>query len=112
MSRRIARWNVAFTPFLLSCGAATADDDAARSALRFEISFPASVSESALDGRLLLMLSTEPDDEPRFQISDGPDTQLIFGDDVEGMIPDRGEIIDGSYYGFPIASLAEVPAGT
>jgi hypothetical protein len=58
------------------------------------------------------MLSTEPDDEPRFQISDGPDTQLIFGDDVEGMIPDRGEIIDGSYYGFPIASLAEVPAGT
>jgi hypothetical protein len=112
MSRRIARWNVAFTPFLLSCGAATADDDAARSALRFEISFPASVSESALDGRLLLMLSTEPDDEPRFQISDGPDTQLIFGDDVEGMVPDRGEIIDGSHYGFPIASLAEVPAGT
>jgi hypothetical protein len=110
MRRTPGRCVVAFTPFLLSCATATADDEAA--GLRFEISFPASVNEGALDGRLLVMLSTEPEGEPRFQISDGPGTQLIFGDDVEGMIPDRGEIIDASHYGFPIGTLADVPAGT
>jgi hypothetical protein len=50
--------------------------------LTFGISFPESLSQEALDGRMLLMVSTEETGEPRFQISDGPDTQLIFGIDV------------------------------
>jgi hypothetical protein len=109
--RRLSRVCTAalLTP-LSSCAAPAGE--AAPGPLRFEISFPASVNEAPLDGRLLLMLSTESEGEPRFQISDGPDTQLIFGDDVEGMIPDRGEVIDASHYGFPFESLAAVPAGT
>src|SRR2546426_8338364 len=49
---------------------------------RFAISFPAGKSAAPLDGRVLLMLSTDTTAEPRFQISDGPNTQLIFGIDV------------------------------
>ncbi|MEM9887069.1 MAG: alpha/beta hydrolase-fold protein [Bacteroidota bacterium] len=67
--------------------------------------------EQALDGRLLLMLSTDESAEPRFQIKDGPSTQLIFGMDVENW--QKGELmtIDGAAFGYPIQSLQAVPAG-
>ena len=51
---------------------------------RFAISFPAERSATALDGRVLLMISSEPGAEPRFQIGDRANTQLLFGVDVEG----------------------------
>jgi len=37
--------------------------------LQFAISFPASASKDALDGRMLLLISTNNEKEPRFQIS-------------------------------------------
>ena len=48
----------------------------------FTISFPRERSSVPLDGRLLLLLSTDSTAEPRFQISDGLRTQLVFGVDV------------------------------
>jgi len=80
--------------------------------LRVDVSFPVSVNAGALDGRLLLMLSTEPSGEPRFQISDSPRTQQVFGMDVDGLEPGRTVSFDGSVLGYPTPSLAEVPAGT
>src|SRR5262249_9463275 len=50
----------------------------------FRVSFGGDVSKTPLDGRLLVMLSTDPKDEPRFQINDSPTTQQIFGIDVDG----------------------------
>ena len=44
--------------------------------------FDESLSDTLLDGRLLLMLSTDDSDEPRFQINDGLNTQIIFGVNV------------------------------
>lgn len=71
-----------------------------------------SVADTALDGRLLLMLSNDPSAEPRFQINPGLDGQLIFGMNVEGMQPGQAVTFDASQPGFPVASLAEVPPGT
>jgi hypothetical protein len=79
---------------------------------RFAVSFPAARSADALDGRLLLLLSTLPEGEPRFQISDGPGTQLVFGVDVEGLAPGQEAVVDATAFGYPIRSLADVPAGT
>jgi len=78
---------------------------------RFEIAFPADQSAEPLDGRLLLMISTDDGAEPRFQIADGPDTQIAFGLDVEGMAPGQPVAIDASVLGWPIDSLAGLPAG-
>ena len=64
-----------------------------------------------MDGRLLLMLSTNDENEPRFQINSGLNTQLIFGMNVDGMTPNSEQIFDASNFGFPYASLAEVPPG-
>ena len=83
----------------------------AQNQLRFEISFAPEVSEKPLDGRLLLMLSTDPSAEPRFQIKDGPQTQLIFGIDVDALRPNESATIDGRALGYPIQSLADVPEG-
>jgi len=79
---------------------------------KFEVSFPDTVSEEALDGRLLLMLSTDAGAEPRFQISDGATTQLAFGIDVEGLSPGEAATFDGSILGYPLETLDDVPAGT
>ena len=48
----------------------------------FRIEFTKEVSKKPLDGRLLLMISNDDSQEPRFQIGDRANSQLIFGIDV------------------------------
>jgi Putative esterase len=81
------------------------------SAPKFEVSFPSERSASAIDGRLLLVLSTDPSAEPRTQINDTPRTQMIFGVDVEGLMPGEKAIVDTSAFGYPIRSLSGVKPG-
>ena len=78
---------------------------------RIVVTFTEEASGKALDGRLLLMLSTNDEKEPRFQINAGLGTQLVFGVDVDGMNPGDEIVFDDSVLGFPYASLNEVPAG-
>jgi hypothetical protein len=78
---------------------------------RFEISFPASASKDALDGRLLLLISTNDKDEPRFQISEDLTTQQVFGVNVDGWKPGQPMAVDQNAFGYPRRSLTDVPAG-
>lgn len=82
-----------------------------KSALRFSVSFPAERSKTALDGRLLLLISKNNDSEPRLQISEDLDTQQVFGVDVDGLKPDAEAIIDDNAFGYPVRSLAELAPG-
>jgi hypothetical protein len=79
--------------------------------VKFAVSFPAERSKTPVDGRMLLLLSTNGEEEPRYQINDGPATQLVFGNDVEGLAPGVEAVIDASAFGYPLRSLAELPAG-
>jgi hypothetical protein len=79
--------------------------------IRFGISFPVARSKTPLDGRMLLMLSTDGSDEPRFQINDSPKTQLIFGIDMDGLKPGEEAIVDGKVFGYPLKSICEIPPG-
>ncbi len=79
---------------------------------RFEITFPAARSAQPLDGRLLLLISTDTTDEPRFQINDTPGTQQVFGVDVEGWRPGETRVVDASAFGYPVRSLAGLPGRT
>ncbi len=78
---------------------------------RFSITIPPGRSEPSIDGRLLLLLSTDPAAEPRMQIDDSPRTQLVFGMDVDAMTPGQPVTLDASAFGFPIRNLNDVPAG-
>ncbi len=77
----------------------------------FKITFDQALTQEAQDGRLLLMLSDDVEAEPRFQISDSPNTQIIFGVDVEEMKPGEVITVDASAFGFPFESLSSVPDG-
>ena len=79
--------------------------------IRIGVSFGRDVSEKPLDGRLLVMLSTDDKAEPRFQINDGPRTQQIFGIDVDAMAPDQEAVIDEKALGYPVESLNQVRPG-
>ncbi len=80
--------------------------------LRFEIRFGPELCADTLDGRLLLLLSTDDSEEPRFRIKDGPKTQLAFGIDVLGLAPGDEATIGADVLGYPLGSLADLPAGT
>lgn len=77
----------------------------------FEISFDPALSDEMQDGRLLLMLSTDASTEPRFQISAGAETELGFAIDVENWEPGTSVRVDAEAFGYPMASLAELPEG-
>ena len=57
------------------------------------------------------MFSTRTDGEPRFQINDTPDTQLIFGVDVDGARPGAEIEIDANVLGYPLDTLLDVSPG-
>lgn len=99
-----------FSAIALACAMIPAHAQNAASP-RFSVSFPKQQSSEAINGRLLLLLSTDPSEEPRMQISDTAKSQLVFGVDVDGVLPDHAMTVDGSAFGYPISSLKGVPPG-
>ena len=84
---------------------------AGHTSLRFEISFAASVDSQPVDWRVFLMIARNNDREPRFQVADWTGGQPFFGVDVDGLQPGQAAVIDGTTLGYPIESIADIPAG-
>jgi len=78
---------------------------------RFTISFSKSLGSDPVDGRLLLLISKNDENEPRFQINDGPGSQLVYGVDVEGMRPNVKITFDAEVFGYPVQSLSDLEPG-
>jgi len=79
--------------------------------VRFEVDVAKSVSASSLDGRVLLLISKTDEPEPRFQRLRSLDSPLIYGVDVEALAPGTPVRVDSATRGFPLESIAEIPAG-
>lgn len=95
---------------VLSAPGCRAPDE--RSPLRFAVSFPAERSATPLDGRILLMVSTDQEPEPRFQVNVFmAESPPIFGIDVNGLAPEEEATIDAGVFGYPLESLSELPPG-
>lgn len=77
----------------------------------FRVSFPRKMSQKPLDGRVLLLLSTDDSAEPRMQIDDTPRSQMIFGVTVDGLAPGIPATVDAAASGYPVHSLKDVPPG-
>ncbi len=77
----------------------------------FRVNISNELHTAALDGRLLLLLSTNNKSEPRFQISDAASTQLVFGIDIENWQSGTSQLIDMHAFGYPIERLKDIPAG-
>jgi hypothetical protein len=96
------------TAFVLACLLFSIAFAAAQS---FTVTFSTERSAQPLDGRLLLLLSTDPSQEPRMQIDDSPRSQIVFGLTVDGWRPGEPTNVDASAWGYPIKSLKDVPPG-
>jgi hypothetical protein len=98
--------------YVLTCESATRGSET-KSKIRFVVTYSSDLSRGSLDGRLLLLLSKDDSDEPRFQISDiSLKTQQVFGIDAEDWKPGQELSFDGSVLGYPMDSLDDIPAGT
>ena len=78
---------------------------------RFEISFPKEMNAAALDGHVMLVISTKEKPEPRFQLSYSVESQQAFGVDVDGLAPGVPAVVDNATLGYPRDSLKGIPAG-
>ncbi len=81
-------------------------------AMTFEVSLPSSQGPEPIDGRLLVMISNDDRDEPRFQINDTAGTQVIAGVDVNGLRGGGRAVLGADAVTYPIESLAKLPEGT
>ncbi len=82
-----------------------------RGGLEVAVSFPESISSAALDGRVLLLIATDPETEPRFQVHGRYDSAQVFGIDVKGMAPAAAAVFDSTVFGWPTRSLDALPPG-
>lgn len=102
---------ILLTLVCLTAVACQRNETAAPAAASFTVSFGTDMSETALDGRLLLILSRDDGREPRFQVRPGVDAVQIFGMNVDDIDPGEAMVFDASVFGYPHDSLSEVPAG-
>ena len=79
--------------------------------LQISISYPSDHYEETLDGRLLLLISTDESSEPRFQLRDGVNSCQGFGMDIEDWQPGESIAFDVTSFGYPIQNMSEVPKG-
>jgi hypothetical protein len=79
----------------------------------FSVSFPASRSATPLDGRVILLLSSDFSREPRAHVD--PDDPLvspyIFGVNVDGLAAGQAAVLDDAAFGWPARRLSQLPAG-
>ena len=79
--------------------------------LQLSVEVPEAMSSGPLDGRVLVLISTNDEREPRFQVSWGVDSAQVFGVDVDGLEPGGRVILDADTFGYPVHRLADLPAG-
>ncbi|MCZ6725993.1 MAG: hypothetical protein O7A98_01405 [Acidobacteria bacterium] len=96
---------------VLALTAMVATWTAAAGGAELAVSFLVDVESSAQDGRVIVVLSTDGETEPRFQVRPGYRAVQLFGIDVVGLKPGESAVIDAGVFGYPVASLGDVPAG-
>lgn len=82
-------------------------------AASFRVSFPASASATALDGRVILLVSRDLVREPKSHVvPNAPlDAPFMFGSNVDGLAPGAGARIDDAAFGWPERKLSNLPEG-
>ena len=94
-------------------GGGTSSSTVARPGTTFSVSFPAAKSNTAVDGRVILMLSRDFSREPRSHVE--PNEPLaspyLFGLTVDTLAPSAKALLDDTAFGWPATHLSAIPAG-
>jgi hypothetical protein len=84
---------------------------AAAATTRFEISYPATLVQGPVTGRVFVMISKNNQREPRLAAGSYNGSIPFYGLDVSALKPGQGATIDASTLGYPVESLSKLPAG-
>src|SRR5215475_4015906 len=76
---------------------------------RFEISYPASLDQGPITGRVFVMISKNNRVEPRLQAGSYNASVPFYALDVQALKPGENAVIDTSTLGYPVKSLRELP---
>lgn len=79
--------------------------------LGFELAFGKDLSATPVDGHILLIISRDGSQEPRFQVKEGIESQQAFGVDVDNWQPGTPARVDASTLGYPVENLRDLPTG-
>ena len=77
----------------------------------FKVRFGDDLRAGAVDGRLIVVVSTRDRGEPRFHVNWGLNTAQSFGVTVDGWKPGQVTTVDGSAIGHPLHDLSQLPPG-
>jgi len=80
------------------------------SGLKFVVEHPKDEHGTVLEGRVLLFLSKNNTEEPRFQTSDKSSTGFVFGIDINSKQSSE-TIVDNKAFGYPVTSIDQIPPG-
>jgi hypothetical protein len=84
---------------------------AAQAQARFEVSFPVAAHAGPITGRAYVALS-KTNDAQRTPIQQTSETGApLFGVNVDNVAPAQPIVVDAQAFGFPIATLSDIPAG-
>lgn len=100
--------SVLLSMFILSCNS---DSRKSKHNIIINISFPDSISEQSIDGRLILIFADNDKGEPRFQVSEGLNAQPVFGMNVDNLKANEPATFTEDVFGFPYKSLSELKPG-
>src|ERR1700683_1136341 len=82
---------------------------------RFEVSFPASLSDKPITGRVFVTVFTRGDVEPRVAAYQSARVRVgrvpFFAHDVDSLKPGEEAIVDTTAESFPLQNLRDLPAG-
>lgn len=101
--------SVLLSMFILSCNS---DSRKSKHNITINISFPDSISEQSIDGRLILIFVDNDKGEPRFQVSEGLNAQPVFGMNVDNLKANEPATFTEDLFGFPYKSLSELKPGS
>jgi len=92
--------------------AAAAGTASKQAPLRIEVKIAGSVQNGEkLTGHLIVIISKDASDEPRFQFHGTYDSQQGFGVDAENLSPGATIVVDDTTVGYPLRHLGELPPG-
>src|SRR6266581_7160759 len=79
-----------------------------QAAPRIEISFPTTISQKPITGRVFVIIARKDDPEPRVQVGSWDSHVPFFADDVKQLQPGQAAIIGSDTLGLPFKSLRDL----
>ena len=104
----ISKLAILLSIFIVACQSKSSDIS---SKVNISVSYSDGLNLENLDGRLLLILADNNNEEPRFQVSYNVNAQPIFGKNIDQLKPNENVVFSNTDFGFPYESLKDVKPG-